>query len=205
MKKTFKFNLVEIALAIAIVAIGISSIMAIFPVGINATNDAVADNNIPDVAEYVLSYLEASTIAGWRDSINDYPAKTDGSNSFASSIPPTTPNADVTTQPAMNDDEKFKTTDTNGVFWFRQARKVDGDILVDFAAVVSVRRCPYILNYKVDGESSPTQGTVSNTGTDCFNRVISYEVEISYPAERPYSAREKVLYRLNVFNQSKAN
>ncbi len=219
MKKTFKFNLVEIALAIAIVAIGISSIMAIFPAGINATNDAVADNNIPDVAEYVLSYLEASTIAGWRKSTAGNPAQ--DSNDFLTSSGISL--KDSVTDSSLGDktvesDRLMKVEDdgsvqkfallnnsADGIFLFRQTRQVDtgaatSELFVDFAAVVTVIRRPYIADYSLAGTAVAEEISSADV-----SRVISYEIEISYPAERPYSVREKVLYRLNVFNQSKEN
>ena len=44
------FNMVEIALAMAIIAIGLSGILVLFPVGINASKSAIADNNLADIA-----------------------------------------------------------------------------------------------------------------------------------------------------------
>ena len=41
MKKQF-FNLIEIALAIAIIAVGMSSVLVLFPAGLNAVNSAYA-------------------------------------------------------------------------------------------------------------------------------------------------------------------
>lgn len=58
--------MVEIALAMAIIAIGLSSILVLFPVGINANKAAIADNNLTDVAEYMISYMRAGCAAEWR-------------------------------------------------------------------------------------------------------------------------------------------
>ena len=54
MKKRFirhGFNMVEVALALAIIAIGISSILVLFPVGANANKAAIANNNLADIAD----------------------------------------------------------------------------------------------------------------------------------------------------------
>lgn len=62
MKKRFirhGFNMVEVALALAIIAIGISSILVLFPVGANANKAAIANNNLADIAEYMMSYIRA--------------------------------------------------------------------------------------------------------------------------------------------------
>ena len=40
------FNMVEIALALAVLAIGMSSILVLFPVGINANKAAIAERRI---------------------------------------------------------------------------------------------------------------------------------------------------------------
>lgn len=49
MKKKF-FNLIEVLLALGVMAIGIMGIMAVIPVTLNANRDAAADNLIADVA-----------------------------------------------------------------------------------------------------------------------------------------------------------
>lgn len=63
--------MVEIALAMAIIAIGLSSILVLFPVGINANKAAIADNNLTDVAEYMISYMRAGCAAEWRKIAED--------------------------------------------------------------------------------------------------------------------------------------
>ena len=55
----FRFNMVEVALALVILAIGLSSVMVLFPVGLKASRASVADNNLADIAERVASYLQA--------------------------------------------------------------------------------------------------------------------------------------------------
>ena len=55
----FRFNMVEVALALVVLAIGLSSVMVLFPVGLKASQSSVADNNLGDVAERVAAYLQA--------------------------------------------------------------------------------------------------------------------------------------------------
>ena len=55
----FRFNMVEVALALVVLAIGLSSVMVLFPVGLKASQSGVADNNLGDVAERVAAYLQA--------------------------------------------------------------------------------------------------------------------------------------------------
>ena len=55
MRIRYNFNMVEIALATAVIAIGISSILVLFPIGINATRAAIEENCYSDAVETLLS------------------------------------------------------------------------------------------------------------------------------------------------------
>lgn len=59
------FNIVEVALALAVVGLGMASILALFPVGLSASRNAIGNNCSADVAEefmgYIKSFAEAST------------------------------------------------------------------------------------------------------------------------------------------------
>ena len=65
----FRFNLVEVALALVILAIGLSSVMVLFPVGLKASQGSIADNNLGNVAERVAAYLQAKYTSSevWKD------------------------------------------------------------------------------------------------------------------------------------------
>ena len=64
----FRFNMVEVALALIILAIGLSSVMVLFPVGLRASRSSITDNNLADVAERVVSYIQAESTsrAEWK-------------------------------------------------------------------------------------------------------------------------------------------
>ena len=55
----FRFNMVEVALALVILAIGLSSVLVLFPVGLRASRNSIADNSVGDVAERMAAYLQA--------------------------------------------------------------------------------------------------------------------------------------------------
>lgn len=63
----FRFNMIEIALALVILAIGLSSVLVLFPIGLEAGKSSVADNNLANVAEQVMAYLqsELTVPANW--------------------------------------------------------------------------------------------------------------------------------------------
>ena len=57
--------MVEIALAIVIIAIGLSSVLVLFPIGINATRAAVEESLVPEVSEYIVHYIKSSFLKVW--------------------------------------------------------------------------------------------------------------------------------------------
>ncbi|MEI8246907.1 MAG: hypothetical protein WCI51_13830 [Lentisphaerota bacterium] len=58
-KNIIFFNMIEIALAMAIIAFGMTSILGLFPVGLNACRNSVAENYSADAVEQFSSYLKA--------------------------------------------------------------------------------------------------------------------------------------------------
>ena len=65
MKISYKFNMVEIALAIVVLAIGISSILVLFPIGINASRAAMEENMAPEIEEFVVNYARNEFLKFW--------------------------------------------------------------------------------------------------------------------------------------------
>jgi len=207
--------MVEIALALAVLAIGISSILVLFPVGINANRSAMADNNLADISEYLMGYLRAGCAAEWADIAADKNNAPSGSDYFFTDKIATSYSAIGTTGDSGIDPEstdykdidsntgrissnlyQVSTTGTypNSVFLYKLTT---GDI-VDFAAVVKVwRENPDFLIRKADNSiaSIPSPGTLRPYAT-----VLC--VEISWPAQAPYAQREKRLFRQEIFNEA---
>lgn len=70
MKSKFYFNMVEIILAIAIIAIGISSVMGLFIAGMKSGQQSIVAAKLPDVSETVLAHVKSEifknrTGSGW--------------------------------------------------------------------------------------------------------------------------------------------
>ena len=59
MKKYFKkfFNLIEVLLAMAVLSLGITGVVAMLPVGLNSYQDAISDSAGSDVAESAINIL----------------------------------------------------------------------------------------------------------------------------------------------------
>ena len=209
MKNKHGFNLIEITLAIAIIAFGMSSILVLFPTGLQTTTDAVADSVVPDTADYVLSYWQAMVDIGWRD--EDGKLRTDNAvlKALDDSKPDTTaadPGGSLTFDQLDNlssENEKtinlFRAKNKKGIYLYEQSYYPTAtedfdkkEKVVDFSAIVLVWKEPHAYLYHEN--DAPEQIDDDNAATLC--------VEISYPAAKPYAAREKQFYRLELYNQA---
>ncbi len=211
MKIKHGFNLIEITLAIAIIAFGMSSILVLFPQGLQTTTDAVADSVVPDTADYVLSYFQAMIDIGWRD--EDGKLRT-GNNKALKALDDSKPDAEAA-DPGRNsidfenldnissDNEKtvnlFKAKGQKGIYLYEQSYYPtasedfkEKEKVVDFSAIVLVWKEPKTFLYHAG--DAPEKYEDDNAATLC--------VEISYPASKPYAAREKQFYRLELYNQA---
>ena len=52
------FNMIEVTLAIAIVALGLVGILSLFPVGFQSIRDSIGDNYVNDASQLFLSYIK---------------------------------------------------------------------------------------------------------------------------------------------------
>ncbi len=209
MKIKHGFNLIEITLAIAIIAFGMSSILVLFPTGLQTTTDAVADSVVPDTADYVMSYLQAMIDVGWRDEDGALRENNKALKDYIAEEKPDTAAADPggsiefkNLDNISSDNEKtvnlFKSSN-KGIYLYEQcyyptaSEDFDKDEkVVDFSAIVLVWKEPKTCLYHAG--DAPVKFDDDNAATLC--------VEISYPASKPYNAREKQFYRLELYNQA---
>ena len=70
MKKRF-FNMIEVMLALAVSAIGITAIMGIIPLGLKANRDAMADTFAADIANSYFAILSLDAATSFTDFVND--------------------------------------------------------------------------------------------------------------------------------------
>lgn len=205
MKKLKNFTLVEITMAIAIIGIGMAGVMAILPIGFNASRDAMGDNLAADAADQFLHTM-AMQCTKKQPSAGDYDWADAGQ--FVNQIPSekfdeassTYNDADEKTlEDGLNWSTPFlgniyahstpATSYTNGVYGIMQKT---GNV-VDFKAIMWVWKTdiPY---YYYDGTAYQKNTVDPKYGT-------RLNVEISWPADKPYDQREKKYYVLEIFNK----
>ena len=140
----FRFNMVEVALALVILAIGLSSVMVLFPVGLKASRRSVAENNLADIAERVGSYLHArySSPAVWP--ANGTLTDTSSISEFSAEPSSVPDDPSKFTTKANEMDGLFTSSDHPGYYVYRQYSDGSGSGVdeskraVDFEAMIRV-------------------------------------------------------------------
>lgn len=206
------FSMVEILLALGVIAIGICSIMVLFPVGSSASRDTIMDTYASNCAEQMLNMVKYK-LSYDKTNWNKYTASGSGDSLYKSDAPeePASLADDLEFSPETNahwanDDDLVKAKDLNtGIFRHKSHKNFfqivvhRGDVEteleninaedVDFRAVA----CLWISNVVV------TNGTSSGTELS-MGRAARINLKLSWPAELPESARQSAFYTLEVFN-----
>ncbi len=194
-KKAKHFTLVEITLAIGIIAMGMVGVMALLPIGFNATRDAIGDNVSSDLADQFLHLMamqaqrnSAAWVAwvGPSGSISETKPNNASEELELKAVFPggATPNAD----PILPGTSVYA-TDKTGVFH----AEAGNSLVTDFRAVIAVwKSVPRIAVYNTDTSAW------DHTGYG-YNQVAALNMEISWPLEKPYAQREKRYCYLEIF------
>jgi hypothetical protein len=183
-RRIASFNMVEVALAMAVIALGVLSIMALFPVGLAASRDAIADSYSADSAEQLLHYFAEQGKSNWAAAITDPitglpTSKPSGGEGWS----PVPGSADFTGPTAV-----LEQGSAAGVYRLTQKTAATED----FQAVYRLWRTDAEYKYHdggnwVDGTVAPDYGVVLN-------------LEVGWPAAAPEGKRQTALYTLEVFN-----
>ena len=213
-KKNF-FNLVEVALAIGVAGIGIAGVMALFPVGLNASRDAMAENYCGDAAEQLMSYISAyckASNANWNSTIYSVG---DGPPNYIPSGAGTLP-LEVSKSPSYTTDllEQAATwcTAIDGSIYcvgtgttpanfqlFKIVRKSGN--YEDFAAAVRLWKGPITkLQAEMVAAGAAATPTVVVPAGGSYRYGTALYAEVSWPMSKPYSKREKRYFYKEIFN-----
>ena len=191
------FNMIEVTLAIAIVALGMVGIVALFPVGLQSARDAVGDNYVNDSSQLFLSYVKLSAK---KDPATITQANIDSQwNATMVTIPTTKPDSTCSTEPtavftATSEVPSIYTCSTSGLY-----RVFQGSTGVnDFKAAVRIWKTPTVSPVYISGAwiyDSPDYST-SNYLTSC-----AINIEFSWPIEKPYAQRTKRFFYCEIFKK----
>ena len=177
MKKQ-NFNMIEIILAMAIILVAMTTLIGIFPIGIDANQDAKEENYMSAVIEQFNSYLDSHnpTISATSKNTSSY-----AETAFTTSTGTTDFLTNVKKHPSVDVYKiDFKTT----------INPSDGAATrTDFSVIASVWR---------DTTGVPNYYTTANSGANVSFNVASalyVYIEYSWPANIPYAQRTKRLIK----------
>ena len=199
MNRRFRqYNLVEVILALGVVAIGVVSIMALFPIGASATRDAAMEtysSNVADEVFHVVQYLALKDWNTWAKGTakipNSKPNYTDSdtdSNKWR--------RLDNATQGI--DSNIFRHESKEGVFLLISHHDSSAKKDATLAAPGASETNDTITYEKVDFRAVvlawKEQVRVDPTGTDPdlgYDEAAKLVIEVSRPEEMPYPRRQK--------------
>ncbi|MDD5599630.1 MAG: hypothetical protein PHV82_16920 [Victivallaceae bacterium] len=205
--------MIEILLALTVVAVGMTSILGLFPVGLNASRNAIAQNMSADVADQMTTYLRV---------INESSPTTYTANIGTSGTYQTTPYSDEDVIKAQS--EAFLTAYKSGdvstgstayprvaadwaifknlagaggalehqMFFVVQGpncTKDGGNRSIDFSAMVLIWKSQVQIR-RLDASSNWTLWSPAYDISGMIN------IELSWPLELPYNERKKRCYQV---------
>jgi len=222
-----RYNLVEVILALGVVAIGVVSIMALFPIGANASRDASMETYAANVADEMLQFVkyrlkqvddtddQQKINDRWKDLIGE--ADSDGA---ITETKPTKAKLDVDAT-KLDDTGVWKTPDTIFGSIFNDTHTIyQHDTDKQVFQLLGHRNSNDVKLGDTDS-SDPTKDFATNVDfraiaciwkeqividqTQESDSKIDYKygariiVRVTWPAELPYDSRQKADYVLEVF------
>ena len=205
--KRHPFSMVEILLALGVVAIGICSVMVLFPVGASATRDAAMETYAANAADQILHMVKYELTRDGGSSWNTYIC-----DNTSTAVGIALPLNSVDSLEDDIDDINNKWTDTNpliggntlksGIYSYTEGdwhyyqilvhrgspndsfSKVLEDNVIDFRGLATL----WATKVNVQGVNLP------------LNFATRLHLKIEWPVELPASARQSAYYTLEVFN-----
>jgi type II secretory pathway pseudopilin PulG len=172
-KKPF-FTIIELVIAIGILAIGGTAVLGLFPLGLEQSKDSIGENYCSNAASDIIAYIKTYALADW--------------DNFKISLDENKPGieeamtaADIETWTNMleygisEDIKNIPTADT-GVYGLKK----ETDNIADFTGVAAIWR--------------------GNIGSISNNIAMKVFVEISWPATKTYEHRKKNYYYVELYN-----
>lgn len=200
MKRKHPFNMIEIMLALGVCAIGITSIMVLFPVGSAATRDAAMETYAAHAADQMLHFVKYQATNDWDTWVIN------NTEIPASMTPDAIPLADLadTTKWAYTDNAelgygfyKSSTVANIGVYQLISARGLDPTDVIDSATDV-----PPVNSDTIDfrGLVFVWKEQISvNSFSVPYSMGVKFNIKVVWPAELPAPSRQDALYSLEVF------
>ena len=205
--KKYNFNMVEIALAMVIISIGITGILGLFSVGVNARKAAISENNIADAAEYTLGLYRALILEKYTDSpvgegknapaiVNGIPTAnaavgSDGTSLDISGLTGTATSHIYTgSGTSVTNFNVSSATALPETFVYAPSRLVDGVRIADCEIAGSIWKTQIPVTFL--GASSKVDMP--------YSYGVRIYLELSWPLEQKYENRDKKIFVMDIVN-----
>lgn len=205
--KKYNFNMVEIALAMVIISIGITGILGLFSVGVNARKAAISENNIADAAEYTLGLYRALILEKYTDSpvgegksapaiVNGIPTANAAVNSDGTSLDISELTSTVASHiytgsgTSVTNFNVSSATSLPETFVYAPSRLVDGVRIADCEIAGSIWKTQIPVTFL----------GASNTVNMPYSYGVRVYLELSWPLEQKYDNRDKKIFVMDIVN-----
>lgn len=187
------FNLIEITMALAIIGVGVAAVISVFPVALDNTRVAVAENYASTAADYFYSYVFYAIKTTDEEDLSKSLSELISEDIKPAALEPVTVESEGSFTPVKDYEDNLAVSSIPGLFRFTQGNNPEN---YDFEAVIRVWRDvngpPGMAILGKDGNPE-----VINVSSDSFSGVF---VEVSWPAYQPYDRREKHTYYREISN-----
>jgi Tfp pilus assembly protein PilV len=179
------FSLIEVVLALAVIAFGVVSVLALLPASMKSSRDSVADTHSALVGEHLIEML-STAMENAPDATTWY--------ANALTLPTAKPGAAESATTWVNwrsqDGIRYWRVGTSNQLHRVELRR-EGNDYAEFAGMVRVWRQPVAISQFASG--AWTSRTLP------WTEAVALNLEVSWPVQAPYARRQKALYALNVF------
>jgi len=208
-----RFSMIEVVLGLGLIAFGLISIAALFPVGLRANQAAIGETYAAEHADQFLHLLKSRMTAS-EDSQANW-------STCALALPETKPSDSEPTswdswlQQGM---VTYSVAGTQNQFYRIRQEGLDKEIAVDNAEekyaddeaeqakqVAAIMAAAYDPQFQAVCRVWRTPVTIAHYESGTWQEItfttdqaIGLNVEISWPADKPYASRQKSLYQLEV-------
>jgi len=179
--------MVEVALGLGLIAMGMVSTVGVFPVALTAARDSIAESYAADSADHLLHALAGrmrmpnaqGQFANW--------------DALGTSLPDAKP---ASAEPAVwsewfaDDTTTFSVGGASSEF-YKVEQRASGAAQADFCAIYRLWRDDVTYSKYVNGQWQQM--------TADPDKAIAINLEVSWPSSVPYDRRQKGLFRLEVY------
>lgn len=185
------FTIIEVALAVAILAVGAVILVSVYPVGVKNSTESMTKTYSSEAAESMFAYIS-------RASLTNTKWNQEGSIYEISSSKPSSVFSNTTEWPVSSDNGIYQVSNDDG------SNKYPGVYGIMFKTSDNVDIVGEALVWK----TTPSKVFFNKTAMDAEkynNALIAMNIEISLPLAKPYSQRDKYKYYFEIFNFDPVN